>query len=220
MKFSVLHPSRRPSKWVDSWNSWNCGACNVQEHILAVDEDQADEFRRTIEDYRLPVKLVVCIGRCHDSTAAYNAAAKASSGDALIVSADDVFPPASWDSLMERVAPKDREEWVLHCSTGHPTRDDSTIFQPVFSRAVYERWGYVCWPEYAAMYADDDWTAKARAEGLVVEARHVLLEHRHPSFRAEWARGWDEVYEHEASQEHYRVGREVFARRKAAGFKP
>ena len=218
MKFSILHPSRRPRRWIDSWRSWSDGACSIQEHVLAVDEDQVDEFRHDIRGRKIPVVLVTSPG--HDSTTAYNVAAKAASGDALIISADDVHPPPHWDTLMEQAIPKDRAEWVLHCFTGHPTRDDSTIFQPVFSRAVYDRWGYVCWPEYRAMYADDDWTAKATAEGLVVAARHILLEHRHPSFRQMWARDWDDVYEHEASQEHYRVGREVFARRRAAGFKP
>jgi len=220
MKFSVLHPSRRPQRWLHSYLSWRTRARHGEkyEHILAVDEDQVEEFRRIVEDCNIPVTLVVSPG--NDSVTAYNAAARVSTGDALIISADDVFPPACWDAMMERAIPKDLAEWVLHCSTGHPQDDDRVIFQPVFSRPVYERWCYVCWPEYRAMYADNDWTEKARAEGLVVEARHILLEHRHPSFRQEWARDWDEVYEHEASEGHYRVGREVFARRKAAGFKP
>lgn len=218
MRFSILHPSRRPNRWLCSFYDWQDRADSRQEHVLAVDEDQVEEFRATIEKLKIPVVLVTSPGK--DSTTAYNAAAKAASGDALIVSADDVVPPRHWDSLIEFAVPKDGSEWVMHCSTGHPQHDDEVIFQPIFSRATYERWGYVAWPEYRAMYADDDWTEKARAEGLVVPARHILLEHRHPTFRPEWSCTWDEVYEHEASQEHYEIGSETFARRRAAGFKP
>jgi hypothetical protein len=217
MKFSILHPSRRPEKWLHSFKEWRDRADSYQEHILAVDTDQLPEFCSVIQKARIPVILAVSPGK--DSTTAYNVAAKASSGDALIISADDVFPPLHWDTLLEQAIPKDRNEWVLHCSTGHPRNDDITIFQPIFSRAVYERWGYVAWPEYRAMYADNDWTEKAYAEGLVISAKHILLEHRHPTFRREWALAWDEVYEHEASQEHYKIGSKIFAERRASGFK-
>ena len=180
------------------------------------------------------------------STQAYNQAASDSTGDLLVCNADDVFPPQDWDRLiLESPLPRatstaeaywepppvdwlprpgrtvaDLSPWrdfLLAPGTGAPARDRCIVFQPIMSRGRYRYLGYFFFPEYRAMYADNDLTAHARQDGVVIPLRGVQLEHRHPVYGTA---PMDAVYEHENRPENYEIGDKIFRRRLAEGFHP
>jgi hypothetical protein len=60
------------------------------------------------------------------------------------------------------------------------------------------------------MYADDDFTAQARQDGVVLDARHIVFEHRHPtSGQGEM----DQVYGRSNSHDRMQQGQAIFERR-------
>src|SRR5208337_3522694 len=67
-------------------------------------------------------------------------------------------------------------EFIIEVTTGRE-RDGELITNAIMSRKLYERWGYFYWPEYESMYADDDLTAHARLENVVLSAPHIRFQH-------------------------------------------
>ena len=108
-------------------------------------------------------------------------------------------------------------DFLLHPGTGQPARDRRIVFQPIMSRGRYERLGYFFYPEYRAMFADNDLTEAARQDGVVIPLSGVQLEHRHPIYGTA---PMDEVYAHENKPENYDLGYNVFLRRNHEGFHP
>lgn len=142
-----------------------------------------------------------------------NQAAEASCGRVLIVNADDQFPCEAWDERLVQVlerrgaelagAGADPAKWpdgvfveafrgplswpqdfVIEVQTGTPAEHERGILVlPILSRARYERLGYVFFPEYESMYADNDFCSQARQDGVIIDARELpVFPHRHPLF--------------------------------------
>ena len=65
------------------------------------------------------------------------------------------------------------------------------MVMPILSRAWYENQGFVFFPEYESMFADNDFCETARQAGVVIDARHLMFPHRHPMFQdGKWSRDW------------------------------
>src|SRR5438094_1108536 len=97
IRFSLLHPSRgrleRAAQAIGEWTARRSGDHSV-EHILSVDTDDDVAGYRRVAD-ATGVRLVVNENR--SIVDAVNAAARASSGEVLIVVSDDFVCPAGWD---------------------------------------------------------------------------------------------------------------------------
>ena len=66
------------------------------------------------------------------------------------------------------------------------------------------------------MYADNDFTEHARHDGVVIDARHLVFEHRHPTVTGA---KMDIQYMHENQLHSYQVGEKILKRRRKEGFK-
>ncbi len=233
--FSILHPSNRPDAWRKVYDAWMAACVDPSqvEYVLAVDNN--GPFTRQDLDW-MPARdlnrIVVNKDRpC--AVDAYAAAAKASTGHVLICIADDIFPCEKWDSRLTLSIPTKIEgsqdidtvgqtvldlsrEFILDVSTGTPP--GRRIFEmPMVSRPRYERLGYLFYPEYLSMYADNDMYAHAERDGIIINARHLQFEHRHPFFNQSIP--MDETYKHTNRPEAYEVGKRIFERRMAGGFR-
>ena len=223
--FSVLHAAKRIPQCFDIWRAWSA-ACQAQsevEYIIAVHESDAqalvDSWDEVLNRHEsgIPVRVVVNPKRdcCVDN---WNRAAEAADGQILIVCADDLYPPAEWDvkfALAAITRCKPDSEFLLHVGTGSPS-DAVLITHPIFSRKLYDRWGYVFWPEYESMYADNDTTERARREGVIVNCLDVFtFDHRCAVLGKV---PWDEVARKQNSTEAHKAGREIFERRLLEGF--
>ncbi len=235
--FSILHPSNRPDAWRKVYDAWMAACVDPSqvEYVLCVDAGgpffNPPSFG-PILPHGFNGKFVSNSAR-HCAVDAYAAAAKASTGHVLICIADDIFPCEKWDSRLTLSIPTKIEgsqdidtvgqavldlsrEFILDVSTGTPP--GRRIFEmPMVSRPRYERLGYLFYPEYLSMYADNDMYEHAERDGVIINARHLQFEHRHPFFNQSIP--MDETYKHTNRPEAYEVGKRIFERRMAGGFR-
>ena len=227
--FSILHTSARPDKWRAVYDDWMSKAVHPEnvEYVLCVDERwgfNADTLGRWPTERAALNHAVWNTGRrCYVD--GVNAAAKASTGRILIVNADDQFAVPGWDEALIRAIDGacGGGKWdptvpdggfVIEVSTGTPSEHERGIMvMPILSRARYERLGYVLYPEYESMFADNEFCEHARQDGVVIDARHLMFEHRH------WINGRRKSDAVDAAQNAPMAsGRGILERRRAAKF--
>jgi hypothetical protein len=125
----------------------------------------------------------------------------------LIALADDFVPCPKWDIELLAVIPDADGQYVVDVSTG---RADGLLTLSILTRAYYLRYGRIFYSDYderGTMYNDDDFTAVARRDAVVIDARRLWFEHRHPSY----GKGdWDDTYRRVNREEAYRHGAAVF----------
>lgn len=214
--FSILHPTiRLPDGWMGAYKTWlgNCDDWSRVEYMLAVDGlSAAGELWRRSDtlEYRIAANLR---RRCYVD--AINAAARASTGQILVVAADDWFPTPHWDTEILKHIPDPTIERVLWIESEHP----HIMTHAVMTRAYYERpgrggcGGNLFHPAYSSYGCDDDLTAYAQRDGVVVRPG-MRFEHRH------WTLGtapMDAAYGHIAQMGGDKD--EIFARRQKENFR-
>lgn len=211
MRFSLLHPSRKRIEMAEGavreWLANRSGEHEV-EYILSVDSDDDVEGYRRMAD-RMGVRLVANPNR--SMVAASNSAAAESSGDLLIVVSDDFGCPPDWDLELARVV-GDRRDVAVLVHDGGPARITTL---PIVGRELYRQWGFVLHPGYRSMFSDDDLTEHARLIGRLVDARHLVFQHRHVSAGLS---PLDETYQHENSDDAWWTGRRLLQRRRVMRF--
>jgi len=210
--FSICHTTARPKLWEASYKSWrdNCDHWEDVEYVLCVDERWGFP-----KDFYYPgIKIVWNTGRkcCVDG---WNITGAASTGRVLLINSDDFFPQKHWDTEIRKALPDLENIHVLEVATKGAADQSRIMTFPIFTRGWYEKTGYVYNPAYESMLCDMEFTEHARALGVVVDARHIVIEHRH------YTTGGlplDAVYSHENRPEAYQLGWDVLLRRRARGF--
>jgi hypothetical protein len=90
---------------------------------------------------------------------------------------------------------------VLAVSDGH--RTDNLLCMAILTRARYKQQGYLFHPEFFSMFSDNHFTDRAYADGVVIEAKDIVIEHMHPAFGlAEM----DETYARSNAPANYEAG--------------
>ena len=224
--FSILHTSARPEAWRKVYDDWMSKAARPVdvEYVLCIDprwgfDPAADYGMRSCD------KVVVNQGRrCYVD--GVNTAAAASTGSMLIVNADDQFVCEGWDwELRRRLTYQgadgpqhpNSDAFVVEISTGTPNEHERGIMvAPILSRRRYEDLGYVFFPEYESMFADNDFCEHAKRDDVIIDARDLLFPHRHPMFDASVKK--DAAYEAQNRREAYQLGENLLARRRASRF--
>jgi hypothetical protein len=182
--FSLVHATARlPKGWMMAADSWakKCDNPAAVEYVLCVDKGRESEIGDNTDHMWQAwgeFKFVVNEGR-RTAVDAYNEAARHSTGDIIIMASDDYFPPQHWDtaiaSAVDAVCRYD-DEFVL--DVDNQEGSDWLLPFSFLSRAYYNRLGCMFWPEYAGYGADNDFTYRARQDGVVIPARHIKFSHR------------------------------------------
>jgi len=216
--FSILHPSARPEAWKATRDAWMSAAANKDnvEYVLCGDRRWGFSNENPVEGVS-----VFCLNegrKCWVDSV--NTAAKASSGDVLIVIADDIFPCEAWDAkLSERLDGWPSQWFAVEVSTGTPAEHERKILAcPIISRALYEQWGYVLYPGFESMYADNDIFEHAEAMGVLIDARVIQFEHRHGLFEGKNFSELDPVYQHQNRLQAYEWGAKLLDLRRELNF--
>lgn len=213
--FSVIHPSARPDKWQAIYAAWlNAAADRDFEYILVFDKRWGFEtLPPALNGERF--RAVWNTGRrCYVD--AVNIGAQYATGDVLIVNADDQFPCEGWDVKLAEVLADSGKE-VVEVSTGTPQEHERGILvMPVLTRARYERLGFVFYPAYESMFADNDCCETARRDNQLADGRHLMFPHRHPFFDVTVET--DPAYAAQNRPEAYQLGGQVLAARRASNF--
>src|ERR1700723_1439694 len=122
MKFSIVHTSARPDKWLPVYNAWLEASNDPAsfEYILVCDRRWGFEELPTMLNPAF--KAVWNTGRrCYVD--GVNIAAAYATGDVLIVNADDQFPCEHWDTeLASAMAGSDplTDSFVVEVATNTP----------------------------------------------------------------------------------------------------
>lgn len=212
--FSIIHTSARPDKWREIYEAWMRTATDPAsvEYILVVDKRWGFEELPTLP---APHRAVWNTGRrCYVD--GVNIGAQYATGVLLIVNADDQYPCQDWDFLLAEVFADSGKE-VIEVSTGtQQEHERKMLAMPVLNRARYDRLGYVFFPAYESMYADNDLCEAAIKDDQLADARHLMFPHKHPLFDESIQN--DIAYQEQNSPRAYEIGARVFMDRQSSGF--
>jgi hypothetical protein len=219
LKFSIIHPTARVTQgcahhWtIAAERALNtCDNWRDVEYILVVHESRAVY----LNDARMHFpfgnfQIVINFGRdCLVDQC--NAAQLAVSGEIIVGNQDDMRFPEHWDTEISKLIPDTSEAVAVQARTDGSRADLLTI-PTIATRTLVEAIGLLS-PDYESMFSDDEWSAKAWRLGSIVKSP-LYFQHMHPS---QGTAEMDAVYALENRAEAYKVGFEVYQRRKAAGF--
>ncbi len=206
-KISLIHATRkRPERALACREAWLKAAEKPKrvEHLFAVDLD--DEISQKELSACKPHVMTEdgrgCVG-------AWNLAAEASTGSILVQLSDDWLPVPGWDEEFRRRLRDPRDPGVLRISDGH--RRDDLLCMAIMTRARMKQQGHFFHPNYLGVYSDDEFSFRAYQDGVVIDARDMIVTHDHPSFNAEIVH--DETYRIQNSIKRDKHGRKVFLKR-------
>jgi len=204
-KISLLHATRgRAAQAWKAKNEWLRLADNPDaiEHIFGIDADDAQAMPLMVTRHCL-------VSGKGGPVAAWNEAAKHSRGEILIQLSDDWQPIQGWDTLIIHAIGDTTKQAVLAISDGY--RTDNLLCMAIITRARYKAQGYMFHPEFFSMFSDNHFTDHAYADGVVIEAKDIVIEHLHPAFgKAEV----DETYARSNAPANYEAGLATYERLK------
>jgi len=216
--FSLCHPSARPHKWQEIRKAWMDAADKPEDIEYILCADQRWGFDESVHDGLDEVKITWNTRRkCFVDSV--NTAADLASGEVLICIADDQYPCEHWDTLLKMRLPiHEYVEFVAEVNTGTPKEHErGIIVLPIVSRSRYERLGYVMFPGYESMYADNDLREHAVLDECLIDCRDLpVFPHRHPYF--DKSLKLDAAYQHQNRNGAYQIGEAMFKLRRGYSF--
>lgn len=200
-KISLLHATRgRAKKAIACREAWLAAANNPDaiEHIFGIDDDDVESLSE------INTKRVI-VERGKGCVSAWNACAKACSGEILIQLSDDWDPNPGWDDVILKEFEGVEGEQVLAISDGQ--RSDDLLCMAILNRKRYEKQGYLFHPDFFSVYSDNHFTWAAAKDGIVKQAKHIVFQHQHPVFN----KGeWDTTYRYSNDPKNYMQGHAKF----------
>jgi hypothetical protein len=207
MKISLLHATRgTPERALKTRQTWLDRANDASrvEHIFAV---QADDELSLSAFADLPCAVTEPPPEWASSSVAnWNAAAAMSTGDMLVVIADDLTPYDDWDADLCKL-PSGDSRWS--CYVPDNIRSDGLMCHPVLSRALYRHLRHVFSPDYFGVFCDNDFTTAAALEGAIYQVHGLEWQHDHPIAGAES----NPITAHQNTNMAYAFGGTVYCRR-------
>ncbi|MCE9518226.1 MAG: glycosyltransferase family 2 protein, partial [Verrucomicrobia bacterium] len=206
-KISLLHATRgRPQQALEAREKWLAAATKPGriEHIFAVDCDDLPT-QKSLAKFN-PRIVPETGGGC---VAAWNLAAAASTGDVLVQLSDDWTPIKGWDEEFAGRFRDVAQPGVLRPSDGH--RRDDLLCMAILTRARLKQQGEFLHSGYFGIYSDDEFSFRAYQDGIVIDARDMILLHDHPNYNPDVE--MDETYLHQNNTARDKEGRKTFLKR-------
>ena len=205
MKISILHPSKgRPFQALKTTLAWIEKASGKYpiEYIISLDDNDTftDQYLSMYEDTNVRVIITPsrsCVG-------AVNEAAKAATGDILIVVSDDFECPLDWDKIVVKNMDMSTP-CALHVDDGI-TNYARIMTIPIINRKLYEVLGYVYHPAFVSMWADNHLYEVVSIKGKIVIVEDVF-QHNH---YINGKRKKDATDNNHGSTEKYNEGKVIF----------
>lgn len=226
MYFSILHTSARPQEWRKVYRAWLDAAQNQAdfEYILLVDARWGFSSLPTMDRPQDRAYWVPGSGPINYVRNVNHLAGKAS-GKVFIVNADDQFPAEKWDLNLKRAIHlhvpggiRSTDEFLLGVTTHtQMEREKGICVMPVLSRSRFERLGYIFYPHYESMYADQDLADHAKHDECYYELgeEYGVFPHLHPIITGKEI---DEACAVQNRAEAYALGAALLERRRANKF--
>lgn len=205
MRISLLHATRgTPKRALQTRGVWLARAANPErvQHIFGFQRDDTESAIAFRRDGVTFVQTPPPPEWASSSVANWNAAAEVSTGDLLVVIADDLTPPKNWDRMLD-ACPAASQEYAVYAPD--TVRDDGLFCHPIISRALYLKRGYIFHPWFFGVYCDNDFTFWIRSHGVTVYAVNELRwQHDHPCNKS---RPTDKICELQNSAKAYEYGK-------------
>lgn len=226
--FTIIHPSRSRAglahdtaiKWLQSASKEFMGS-NI-EYIISVD----------IDDPQLPVYKSLFDGkqfklikaRNNNVVQAMNSGARFAINDILVCISDDIEPCDNWDKLLCEAI--DKDELAIQVNDGITNNVNSSYYKkfghhelimvcPVMTLKLYQKLGYVYYPEYTGMFADNDLAECCAILGVLKYCPDIQFTHRH--FTNGMAQ-MDATYARHNNRQSWLLGEKIIERRRETKF--
>lgn len=104
----------------------------------------------------------------------------------------------------------------LHYNDGN--QKDKVCSLSIMGKKYFNRFGYIYYPRYQSMFADDDFAFLARGMGRIkyMGDEKIIFKHLHPSFALA---DTDDQYKQQSTPEIYQQDAEIFELRRRVNFK-
>jgi glycosyltransferase involved in cell wall biosynthesis len=225
IRVALIHPSRGRSHLAfNIYNEWVDMAKNPKEveYIMVLDDDDP-----TLESYNAKFsaidqnrvgRFVYCVGHNKNIVAAANKAATllSDSTELIVAVADDMGSMKFWDeSLFEVLKNVDNFNQPRYIGISDGIHPFGPMLNFNVNRAWYNKVGHVVYPGYDGVYGDNDYVQTAYTLKSVIQAPHILFEHRHPSAGKV---PWDETYTRHNNKEGYERNAKIYEERAKRNF--
>lgn len=196
----VKFPSRgRPEKFFRTLARWKDFATGeTKPHFLiTLDEDDPTMNSPVVRENfkRFHPDCEVVYGKSGSKIAAVNRDMTGREGtfDIVVIASDDMLPIVK--GYDERIASDMARffpdfEGALHYYDGY-SGDDHLCTLTIMGHRLYERFGYLYYPEYKSFFCDNEYTEQVKAWGVWKYIPDVIIDHNHPHRVRETA---DETY--------------------------
>jgi hypothetical protein len=204
-KITLLHATRgTPERALKTKNIWLERAMNPQnvEHVFGIQAD--DQFSLDLFKNENVAITEPPPAWASSSVNNWNAAAAISTGDILVVIADDLTPPQGWDEKLQGL-PEGNKEWA--CYVPDTLRNDGLMCHPIISNAFYRKKGYVFHPNYFGVFCDNDFSVRSILETTIYQANGLQWQHDHP---INGTRKEDDIVKLQNTEQAYKFGMEEF----------
>lgn len=206
--FSLLHATRAtPQRALETRAKWLQAAKRPQdvEHIFAFQDDDEASARELAQSVHVTTPAPP--DWASSSVANWNAAASISTGEWLIVIADDLFPTPDWDALLASdIAETPNPTQPLAIQAHDGINSDWLLRHPIVNRSLYDARGFIFHPDFYGVFCDNDLTAWCFENAKVKMAQHFSVLHVHP---ISGARKHDEISKLQNSKRAYEYGAEM-----------
>lgn len=201
MNIYLYHPSRgRPEQSLKAFESWLNKSRDMTrlKHVFSLDADDDSwaDYRSVGAITRDNATMVEALNRCllpiHEGI--------------VVTLYDDMVPSEGWDEALLKAYQPGK---LFRVDCGEPLQ---TVCAGCAS--VFHRWGYVYYPGYVSMFADNDYQEHGEHEGMFVDCE-MTVTHNHP---AHGTAETDATYERQNHSSAYHVGEKVLARRRWSQF--
>lgn len=215
--FSLVYTSVRPDRIPLVVDEWACKSkLKDFEVVITVDanDPKSKEAADRVTDRHPNVSVYVQESEPFNCVKGWNLAAEKAVGRVIVQLTDDFSPPPEWDQRLLELAPADwiNGEYAVHVNDAY-VRDLMTL--AIVTRKRYARFGYLFYPGYESIFCDTELTEVAYRDGVVIQAMHLIFEHKHPDC---FKRQRDQVDLKHASKERWNTGELLYNFRKARNF--
>lgn len=225
IKISLLHISRQRSQLAfDCFQEWmgNCANYKEVEYILGVDDNDPtlnDYTRLFIDNKREYPSFIFNVTDSRNGVQALNNAAKVISPTTEVIMSvsDDQGCFINWDVEIFKVLEcidNFKDPKFIGVSDGLNPYGGTFVYY-ISNRAYYNKFGWVLCPEYDGMWADNDMTKLAQKTGALIDASHLLFQHKHYSLGLN---KYDAIYEKTNNPVEFKKNEKIFLARQQRNF--
>jgi|GEM_PF-2230175 hypothetical protein len=193
IKIAVIHPSfQRADQCAACFSRWQAAADDPSqiEYLIALDavDPTLHKYFEAFSykpSFMSVGRFVIDVGDSTDCVKAGYRVSKSISltTELLYQNSDDVYPCEHWDTLLLE-ALKGVDNFVtpkaLAVNDGFWDTPTSFVYA-IANRALYNKLGYLIYPEYSSMYSDNDFTEVWNKLGCTIHAPHIQFLHKHYS---------------------------------------